>query len=405
MTPFLQLTSMLVIILVAAKLAGWLTTRLGQPSVLGELLVGIALGPSLLDITHLQFVTDSHLTEVILQLGELGVLLIMFMAGLELHLDELFGHVRVSALAGVLGVIVPVVMGWGIGALFGMDTSAALFLGLTLGATSVSISVQTLMELKALRTRVGLSLLGAAVFDDVLVIVLLSIFLALSGGGGGFARVGWIFTRILAFLLLSMAFGRWVLPRLTRRVAELHISQGSLALAVVVMLVYGLAAEIVGGMAAITGTFIAGLMYARSSDKSRVENGLLALSYGFFVPIFFISIGLSINLRQVPASALWLMLAVCITAIGGKWLGSGFGARLAGFSWRESIQLGAGMVSRGEVGLIVGAVGLSNGLVTDAEFSAIIGMVVITTLITPLLLRGLFGRAQNKAVPQNQQGA
>ncbi len=405
MTPFLQLTSMLVIILVAAKLAGWLTTRLGQPSVLGELLVGIALGPSLLDITHLQFVTDSHLTEVILQLGELGVLLIMFMAGLELHLDELFGHVRVSALAGVLGVIVPVVMGWGIGALFGMDTSAALFLGLTLGATSVSISVQTLMELKALRTRVGLSLLGAAVFDDVLVIVLLSIFLALSGGGGGFARVGWIFTRILAFLLLSMAFGRWVLPRLTRRVAELHISQGSLALAVVVMLVYGLAAEIVGGMAAITGTFIAGLMYARSSDKSRVENGLLALSYGFFVPIFFISIGLSINLRQVPASALWLMLAVCITAIGGKWLGSGFGARLAGFSWRESIQLGAGMVSRGEVGLIVGAVGLSNGLVTDAELSAIIGMVVITTLITPLLLRGLFGRAQNKAVPQNQQGA
>jgi Kef-type K+ transport system membrane component KefB len=405
MTPFLQLTSMLIIILVAAKLAGWLTTRLGQPSVLGELLVGIALGPSLLDITHLQFVTDSHLTEVILQLGELGVLLIMFMAGLELHLDELFGHVRVSALAGVLGVIVPVVMGWGIGALFGMDTSAALFLGLTMGATSVSISVQTLMELKALRTKVGLSLLGAAVFDDVLVIILLSIFLALSGGGGGFASVGWIFTRILVFLLLSMAFGRWVLPRLTRRVAELHISQGSLALAVVVMLVYGLAAEIVGGMAAITGTFIAGLMYARSSDKSRVENGLLALSYGFFVPIFFISIGLSINLRQVPASALWLMLAVCITAIGGKWLGSGFGARLAGFSWRESIQLGAGMISRGEVGLIVGAVGLSTGLVTDAEFSAIIGMVVITTLITPLLLRGLFGRAQNKEIPQNQQGA
>jgi Kef-type K+ transport system membrane component KefB len=405
MTPFLQLTSMLVIILVAAKLAGWLTTRLGQPSVLGELLVGIALGPSLLDITHLQFVTDSHLTEVLIQLGELGVLLIMFIAGMELHLEELASHVKISAYSGALGVLLPVLMGWGVGALFGMDTRAALFLGLTLGATSVSISVQTLMELKALRTRVGLALLGAAVFDDVLVIVLLSIFLALSGGGGGFARVGWIFTRILAFLLLSMAFGRWVLPRLTRRVAELHISQGSLALAVVVMLVYGLAAEIVGGMAAITGTFIAGLMYARSSDKSRVETGLLALSYGFFVPIFFISIGLSINLRQVPVSALWLLMAVCVIAIAGKWLGAGLGARLGGLNWKESIQLGAGMVSRGEVGLIVGAVGLSNGLVTDAEFSAIIGMVVITTLVTPVLLRWLFNRNAAAASEQDQQGA
>jgi len=404
MTPFLQLTSMLIIILVAAKLGGWLTTRLGQPSVLGELLVGIALGPSLLDITHLQFATDSHLTEGILQLGELGVLLIMFMAGLELHLDELTGHIKVSALAGILGVIVPIFMGWGIGALFGMDTRAALFLGLTMGATSVSISVQTLMELKALRTKVGLSLLGAAVFDDVLVIILLSIFLALTGGSNGFAQVGWIFIRILGFLLLSVVFGRWILPKLTRRIADLHISQGSLALAVVVMLVYGLAAEVVGGMAAITGTFIAGLMYARSSDKSRVENGLLALSYGFFVPIFFISIGLSINLRQVPVTALWLLLAVCVSAITGKWLGSGIGARLAGFSWRESVQLGAGMVSRGEVGLIVGAVGLSTGLVTDVEFSAMIGMVVITTLITPLLLRGLFSHAKNQDNPQDQQG-
>jgi len=390
MSSFLQLAFLLVIILVAAKVAGYLAARFGQPMVLGELLVGILLGPSIINIAQMPFITDTHLPEVITYLGELGVLFIMFMAGLELHIDELTAHMKVSAYGGILGVIVPVLLGLGLGLLFRLDTNAALYLGLTMGATSVSISVQTLIELKALRSRVGLSLLGAAVFDDILVIIFLSIFLALISGGNGILAILWIFGKIILFILLSYGIGRWLLPLIARKVAELHISQGSLALAIVVLLVYGIAAELVGGMAAITGTFIAGLMYSRTPEKERFENGLHAISYGFFIPIFFVSIGLSLNLRQVPLSALWLLISVSLVAIIGKWLGSALGARMGGMSKEESIQLGAGMISRGEVGLIVAAVGVSNGLVSDSEFSAILGMVVLTTLITPPLLRSLF---------------
>jgi Kef-type K+ transport system membrane component KefB len=390
MTPFLQLAFLLVIILLAAKLAGYLSIRLGQPSVLGEILVGILLGPSLLNIVHLPFVQSETLAETIHELGELGVLLLMFIAGLELHLNELTRSTKVSALAGTLGVLLPVGLGWGLGVLFGLEGEAALFLGLTLGATSVSISAQTLMELKVLRSRVGLGLLGAAVFDDVLVILLLSGFLAVVEGTGTVLGLLLILGRMAAFLGLSVAFGLWVLPRLARLAARLPISQSVLSLAIVIMLIYGVAAEALGGMAAITGAFLAGLMFARSSEKERMESGIHALAYGLFVPIFFVSIGLSVNLRILEAGALWLTLAVIAVAVLTKFMGAGLGARLGGFSWRESWQLGAGMISRGEVGLIVASVGMQAGLVTDGEFSAIVGMVIVTTLVTPPLLRILF---------------
>ena len=256
MTTFLQLALLLSIILLSAKLAGYLSIRLGQPSVLGELLVGILLGPSVIDLLNLPFI-DHALADTIAEFGELGVLLLMFLAGLELHLNELTRNTRVAAYGGFLGVLMPAVLGWGAGRLFGMDNAASIFLGLILGATSVSISAQTLMELKVLRSRVGLSLLGAAVFDDILVILSLSIFLAIETGTGSVGGVLWILVRMMAFLALSAAFGWWVLPWLMRRVADLPISQGVLTLALVVMLAYGLVAELMGGMAAISGAFIA----------------------------------------------------------------------------------------------------------------------------------------------------
>lgn len=396
MSAFLQLVSTLVIILFAAKLAGLIAVKLGQPSVLGELLVGIILGPTFIDLTHLQFASDTHLTEVILQFGEMGVLFVMFLAGLELHLGDMANHTKVSALSGLMGVIFPVMLGWGIGLIFHLDGSAALFLGLTMGATSVSISAQTLMELNVLRSRVGLGLIGAAVFDDILVIILLSLFLALTGGGNGFVQVVIVFAKVLAFLALSFGVGIWLLPRITKLVSKLPISQGVVSLAILVMLIYGVGAELIGGMAAITGTFIAGLMFSRNPEKSRFEPGLKALAYGLFVPIFFISIGISVNLRSIPINTLWLLLVVAVAAIIGKWGGAGIGARIAGFSRNEAMQLGAGMISRGEVGLIVGAIGLSQGLVSNDEFSAIIGMVIITTVITPPLLKSLYPKTNTE---------
>ncbi len=390
MSVFLQLAFLIAVILLAAKTAGYLSVRLGQPSVLGELLVGVLLGPSLLNLLHLPFIEGEKLGETIKELGELGVLLLMFIAGLELHLDELTRNTRVSALAGIMGVLTPVALGTGTGLLFGFGWEAAFFLGLTLGATSVSISAQTLMELRVLRTRVGLGLLGAAVFDDVLIILLLSIFLAVVSGGTSAVGILFILLRMIVFLVASVAFGLYVLPNMVRATARLPISQGVLSLAVVILLFYGVAAEVVGGMAAITGSFLAGLMFARSEEKVRLEQGVSALAYGLFVPIFFVSIGLAVNVRDLQAEALLLTGVIIVVAILSKLVGSGLGARWAGFSWRESWQLGAGMVSRGEVGLIVANVGIGAGLVTGEEFSAIVGMVLASTIVTPPMLRALF---------------
>lgn len=390
MSPFLQLIFELAIIILAAKIAGYLSTRIGQPSVFGELLVGLLLGPSFLDLVHLYFVTDSHLGEVIYELAEIGVLLLMFLAGLELELGDLAKNTRVSAFSGVLGVLVPVGLGWALGTAFQMSSDEAVFLGLTLGATSVSISAQTLMELKVLRSRVGLGLLGAAVFDDILVILLLSTFTALASGSGGAAAIGLTLVKMVAFLGASVLVGLYALPWISRTVSKLHVSQGSVALAVVVMLFYALAAELLGGMAAITGTFVAGLMFGRTPEKHTVEHGFAVLAYGFFVPIFFVNIGLQVNIRELNINAVWLMLAVSAVAVLGKLFGAGAGAKMGGFSWQESLQLGVGMISRGEVGLIVISVGVAEGLVSAGIFSAIVGMVLITTLVTPPLLRLAF---------------
>jgi Kef-type K+ transport system membrane component KefB len=387
-SPFLQFIFALSVIILAAKSAGFFSVRvLKQPAILGELLIGLLLGPSLLDFLH--FFPD-HPEEMIHNLAELGVLMLMFLAGLELHLNELARHAKVSAFAGVMGVVVPVGLGFAAGQFFGFDPAQSLFLGLTLGATSVSISAQTLMELKVLRTRVGLGLLGAAVFDDILVLLFLSIFLALQGGGGDIWSVVQVLLGMVVFLTIAVLFGLYVLPRLARAVSRLPISQGTLALALIVMMVYGLAAELVGGMAAITGTFLAGLMYARTPEKDSLERSVSALAYGLFVPVFFINIGLSIDLRTFSMDTLWLLVVISVLAVLGKLFGSGLGARAAGFTTRESFQLGAGMVSRGEVGLIMATVGIERGLLQSDGVSALIGMILLTTLLTPPLLRYLF---------------
>ena len=385
MSPFLQLAFVLAVILFCAKIASYISSRLGQPSVLGELLVGILLGPSLINLTHLNFITDVHLTEIVNEIGEIGVLILMFIAGLELHLSELARNTRVSAYAGILGVLAPVGLGVVAGVVLGLDVAHSVFLGLTLGATSVSISAQTLMELNVIRSRVGVGLLGAAVFDDILVILLLSSFLALQAGdGNGFVEISIVFGKMLLFLAISLAFGLWVLPKLTKRIARLTISQGNITLAIVILLFYGIGAEIIGGMAAITGTFIAGLMFARTQQKNEIQNGLRSLAYGFFIPIFFVTIGLGIDLHELNVHALWALLLISIIAVLGKVLGAGLGARLGRFSWRESLQLG---------------IGLDLGYLNNEFFSTIVGMVLITTLVTPPMLRSAF------SMPKPQKSA
>ncbi|MFN2136317.1 MAG: cation:proton antiporter [Candidatus Promineifilaceae bacterium] len=391
---FLNFIAALAIIIVAAKTAGLISVRLGQPAVLGELLAGILLGPTFLNMlgTWPVFSEDIHLGEAIQLMAELGVLLLMMLAGLELDLGEMLNSGRAAALSGTLGVIVPLILGYGTAVLFGLGSSEALFMGLALSATSVSISAQTLMELDVLRTRVGLTLLGAAVFDDILVILLLSLAAIFAGSGGGSDVTNLFITlaRIILYLAGAILVGLFVLPRLTAIVDRLPVSQGTLAFVLVATLLYGWSAEAIGGIAAITGAFLVGLFLSRTPFRHDLEGGVAALAYGFFVPIFFVSIGLSVNLRAISGGAWLFAVVLTIVAILSKIAGSGGGARLAGFNLLESVRLGIGMVSRGEVGLIVASFALSGGLLSAENFSIAVFMVIVATLVTPPMLRYAF---------------
>lgn len=392
-SEFLNFILALVIIIVAAKVSGYLSTRLRQPSVLGELLAGLILGPTVLDMFHVWpiFSHDAHLPESITLLAEMGVLLLMMLAGLELHLPELIKSGKVSALAGTMGVLIPLGLGWGTAVLFNASNSGAIFIGLALAATSVSISAQTLLELGVLRSRVGLALLGAAVFDDILVILALSISLLLVGDGdGGTAVIIITILKMVGYLVGASVIGFWFIPRLVKWVDNLPISQGMVAAVLVICLLYAWAAEALGGMASITGAFLVGLFLAQVSFKERIETAVATLAYGFFVPIFFVNIGLEVNLRAISGNAWWFALILTVVAVISKIIGSGLGARLSGFSNRESFQLGIGMVSRGEVGLIVASFALIEGLISSENFSIVVFMVIMATLLTPPMLRAVF---------------
>jgi Kef-type K+ transport system membrane component KefB len=397
MSDFLQFSLALAVIIALAKAAGYLSVKLGQPSVLGELIVGIVLGPTAVDFLHFTFFTDTHLGEMIQVLAEIGVLLLMFTAGLDLHLNDLAKSVKVSALAGTLGVILPIGLGAGLGLLFEMGGQEALFIGLILAATSVSISAQTLMELKVLRTRVGLSMLGAAVFDDILVVLGLSIFIAFTQSDPNLLEIVWIAARMALFLGIGTILGIKVLPRWSLRVAGREIAQGLVSFTFVVILLYAWSAEMLGGMAAITGAFIAGLALSRSQVKDRIRSGVATLAYGVFVPIFFINVGLSVDARQLLGPVFWLFLGMTVVAIVGKVVGAGVGALWGGLNKNEALQLGVGMMSRGEVGLIVASVGVSQGLISEDAMAAIVGVVIITTLLTPPMLRWLFAKPKSEA--------
>ncbi|HOU40535.1 MAG TPA: cation:proton antiporter [Promineifilum sp.] len=391
-SELLNFLASVVIVIVAAKVGGYLSIRFGQPSVLGELLVGILLGPTVLNMLGAWplFAGDSHLSASLTLFAEIGVILLMFLAGLELELGDLLRSGRVAGLAGMLGVVVPLAGGYATARLFGLDNVEAVFIGLALSATSVSISAQTLIELGVLRSKVGLGLLGAAVFDDILVVLLLSGASVVFGSEGGAGGILMVLLRMVLFLAGASVVGLFVVPRLMTLVEELPISQAVPTAALVICLLFAWASEALGGMAAITGAFMAGLFFARTDYVHHIETSLAAMAYSLFVPIFLVNIGLQANLRAISGTGWYLAIALTIVAILTKVFGSGLGALAGGFNRRDSLRLGVGMISRGEVGLIVASVALRAELIHPSTFSGIVFMVIVATLVTPPLLRLLY---------------
>ncbi|HXV98715.1 MAG TPA: cation:proton antiporter [Anaerolineae bacterium] len=391
MPAIIPLLLALAIVIAAAKIGGWLSNRLGQPAVLGELVVGLLLGPSVLNVFGQPYFEEAHTLETLHELGELGVIFLMFAAGLEIHLSDFARAGKPAVFAGVLGVLVPIGLGVAAALPFGYELSQALFLGIVLAATSVSISAQTLMELGFLRSREGLILLGAAVVDDVLAIAVLSAFVAIEGGGnGGILGLIWIMVRMLLFLIGSFLLGRWLLPRMAGWVERLPVSEAVMSFVIVSVLVFAWASEAIGGVAAITGAFISGVALSTSRPKDEIQRGMHTLTYAFFVPIFLVSIGLMANARLLSASDLSFTLVICIIAIVSKLIGASVGAKLGGTSWVEALRVGVGMISRGEVGLIVAGVGITAGVIEADVFTVVVIMVLVTTLAAPPLLRLAF---------------
>jgi Kef-type K+ transport system membrane component KefB len=299
---------------------------------------------------------------------------------------------KVAFWAAFGGVVLPLVAGAATASAFGFPLYwDGIFIGTILTATSVSISAQTLLEIGALRSREGATILGAAVIDDVMGIVLLSLIVALakaSASGVDVTQIATVVLRLVVYFALALAAGRGVSAVLAWA-RRLPVSQGVLSAALVIAMVYAWAAESVGGVAAITGAYIAGVLIAQTKFKQDIDGGIHPLAYSMFVPVFFISIGLQANGR-VLGDRVAFTIALVAVAILAKAIGCAVSARWCGFTTQQSIRVGVGMISRGEVGLIVAGYGLAHGLIGRDVFSASVIVVLATTMVTPPLLRLVF---------------
>ncbi|VDG20027.1 cation:proton antiporter [Lactiplantibacillus mudanjiangensis] len=368
------------LILIVTAVAGHISVRLGLPAVIGQLLSGIVLGPALLGwVTATSFISN---------FAELGVIILMFMAGLESDLQLLKKYWRPSLLVAVLGVILPVgVIDW-CSRLFHLGNIESLFLGVTFAATSVSISVAVLKELHALDGKEGTTILGAAVVDDVLAVLILSLMISLFGGEVGESsstNLGVSLAIQAAFFIGLFAVVKWVVPRLMKIGDALLVPTSVTLMSLVIC--FGLAyfADFIG-LSAVIGAFFAGIAVGQTDYRQVIDAHIQPIGNAVFIPVFFVSIGLNMSFKGFLAD-FWFIVVITVAAIVTKLLGAGIGAKLAGFSWTSGYEIGAGMVSRGEMALIIAQIGYQGKLLSADRYSAVIAAIILTTLIAPILLR------------------
>ncbi|MDB4973871.1 MAG: Na+/H+ antiporter [Myxococcaceae bacterium] len=395
----------LALILVGAKLGGHLAVRLGQASVLGELLAGVLLGNlDLAGVSQLEWIASDSVIDIF---ARLGVILLLFEVGLESTVAQMLRTGWSALLVAVLGVITPFALGWGVGILLIPDsgTLAHVFLGATLTATSVGITARVLKDLDRAQTPEARIILGAAVIDDVLGLVILAVVSGVIGAASrGSALSAWEIARTLfssfGFLVGSLVLGLWLSPRLFRVAFRLRSQGVLLSLSLAFCFALSFAANLIG-LAPIVGAFAAGLILERvhyTDFVTRDEHELEALLHpitSFLVPVFFVIMGMRTDLGAFMAPGV-LMLALAITAVAivGKLVCS-FGV-LGGIA--DRLTVGLGMIPRGEVGLIFANIGLGlhvggEPVVSKHEFSALVVMVILTTMVTPPLLKWSLSRS------------
>lgn len=377
------------ILLVAAIAGGLLIKRLGYPAALGELLVGIFLGPSVFNL-----ISDQTTVSVF---AELGAIILLFYIGVETEIGDLRKQLLPSISVGVLGAIVPMFLCYYAALWFGISASEALFLGVVFTATSIGITVRLLKDMGKLNNSIGLTVLGAGIVDDTVAVILLSVVLSILSGGTSSLDIVFVVVKAIVFWVVIVLFGLKVVGRIIDR---LRFDNEYIIL---FLLAYGFLAayiSVVIGLSAIVGAFAAGLPLATKQVKVKMLLEQTRSLYMFFVPIFFISIGILINLN-VFGEAAFVGLVITATAFIGKIIGSFAAARLNKFSNKDAFKIGISMTPRGEMGLIVASLGLTSGLISAKTYSVAVMAVILTTFIAMPILKQVFTARKPKNLSRN----
>ncbi len=414
MPELLQLALLIAVLLPACKIVASVCSRFGVPAIIGELMVGIVAGPGGFDLFHLHLFHGGQATGTFMLLAQVGGLVLMFIAGFETDIDRMREAGTTAFLVALSGVIWPLVLGTGAGHLLGLSWDVSLFLGGALTATSVSISARTLMDAGKMSSPEASVILGAAVIDDVMGLFVLAFLTASistnSGESFGFAAemssllqqhfptaahhpllVQMLFISLSVAVFFFVGYGAakrwldWLIVQMRRLSADESVTSCVLAL----VLVYAIVAEWLGSVAGITGAYLLGYVFAGSKYKADIERTFHALGHGLLIPLFFLSIGLTSNFRALGGH--WMLLSIIfLVAVVTKMAGCGLAAMACGLGTVRSLRIGCGMVSRGEVGLIIAAMAVKANIFKPSEAALMVAVVLLTTLLTPLALRGAF---------------
>jgi len=372
----------LCLILVTTTIAGHFANRIGIPSVIGELLVGILLGPAILNLIHLNNLVNAF--------SDIGVIILMFLGGLESDLGLLKKYLRPAIIVAISGVIMPVIVMGFVSWVLGFSILEALFIGVIFSATSVSISVAVLKQYKALSTREGATILGAAVADDIIGVLLLSLMISLLSSqgihaGGNQPSLLIIMIEQVAFFLGTYLVVKWIAPYLMHLSERLIVPSSVTIMSIIICLSMAWLADMVGLSGAI-GAFFAGIAIANTPYKTVLADHVEPLGNSIFIPVFFVSVGLNMTLNHFFKNLILILVLVVLAGLT-KWFGCGLGARLSGFNNSSSSIIGTGMIARGEMGLITAQIGHQAGLLNNTDYSAMILVIIVVTLISPLLLK------------------
>lgn len=367
-------------ILLVTQLVSHVFTRVGIPDVIGQILVGVIAGPALLNWIHPGGMIN--------EFQEIGVIILMFIAGLESDLSLLKKYLKPAVVVALAGILLPIIV-MGVAAdLFGLQWFESLFIGVIFAATSVSISVAVLREYQQLGSKEGATILGAAVADDIGAVMALSILISMNGGAG--AEVGHgslLFTLLKQVLFFGGAYLliRWLAPTLMHLAGQLLTIAAPSVMAMVICLGMAALADVVGLSGAV-GSFFAGIAVANTKKKEAINRSFVPIGYAIFIPVFFVNVGLSMKLSTDWHAWIFIIIMTILACLT-KLLGAGGGAKLMGFSWPSSYIIGSGMIARGEMSLITAQIGYEAHLLSTEYYSDIITVIVLATLLAPFILK------------------